>query len=74
MLSLHGNMSTEKRDAVVKDFTSSRVKVLVTSVMLTLLRESLQCHQVIMPYMEVMIFIIPVGYHFRPTPLNGLLQ
>ena len=39
-------MSTEKRDAVVKDFTNGKVKVLVTSVMLTLLRDSLQCQQV----------------------------
>ena len=47
MLSLHGNMSTEKRDAVVKDFTSGKVDVIITSVMLTILRDSLQCQQVI---------------------------
>ena len=47
MLSIHGNMSTEKRDAVVKDFASGKVEVLITSVMLTLLRDSLQCRQVI---------------------------
>ena len=40
-------MNAEKRDAVVKDFTNGKVKVLVTSVMLTLLRDSLQCQQVI---------------------------
>lgn len=47
VLSLHGNMSTEKRDAVVKDFTSGKVDVIITSVMLTILRDSLQCQQVI---------------------------
>lgn len=40
-------MSTEKRDAVVKDFTSGKVDVIITSVMLTILRDSLQCQQVI---------------------------
>ena len=46
MLSIHGKMSTEKRDAVVKDLTTGKVEVLITSVMLTLLRDSLQCRQV----------------------------
>ena len=50
MLSIHGSMSMEKRDAVVKDFTSGKVEVLITSVMLTLLRDSLQCQQVVLLY------------------------
>ena len=46
MLALHGNMSPEKRDAVVTDFASGKVQLLITSTMLTLLRDSLQCQQV----------------------------
>ena len=64
VLSLHGSMSVEKRDAVVKDITSDRVKVLVTSVMLTLLRDSLQCHQVIYTIQGSSNIHFYVGYHF----------
>ena len=56
-------MNTEKRDAVVKDFTNGKVKVLVTSVMLTLLRDCLQCQQVISNAQYCDMSCITTGYH-----------
>ena len=46
MLALHGSMTPEKRDAVVNDFAAGKIQLLITSTMLTLLRDSLQCQQV----------------------------
>lgn len=66
MLSIHGSMSMEKRDAVVKDFTSGKVEVLITSVMLTLLRDSLQCQQVIMHCIKYddIIIVLYIDHRF----------
>ena len=66
-------MNTEKRDAVVKDFTNGKVKVLVTSVMLTLLRDSLQCQQVISNahYCDAIADIV---HHYRLSSLICLSQ
>ncbi|XP_065882761.1 probable ATP-dependent RNA helicase DDX59 [Dysidea avara] len=47
VLALHGSMTPEKRDAVVNDFAAGKIQLLITSTMLTLLRDSLQCQQLI---------------------------
>ena len=62
-------MNTEKRDAVVKDFTNGKVQVLVTSVMLTLLRDSLQCQQVISLYIGSVIICDVIIHHYRLSSL-----